>query len=149
MIRGDWEQIKVQVMEITLRLKLICNWVKLGNLLLETGDKAVVELSKKDPFWGMMPIKGREKELEGENQLGRLIWSLRDELRDGSEDGRRRALSMWMGDDGLNLRLFGETLPQMTVAEAVYQLGEKSFSWMIRKHPPTNPPVHLPPIEAA
>ena len=72
--RKDWDEVKVQIMEELLRLKLDQNpYVK--KKLLETGDCLIVEDSPKDDFWGW------GKDRKGENNLGKLWMKLRDELR--------------------------------------------------------------------
>ncbi|MBO7393826.1 MAG: NADAR family protein [Abditibacteriota bacterium] len=74
--RKDWDEVKVQIMEELLRLKLAQNpYVK--KKLLETGDCLIVEDSPKDSFWGW------GKDRKGENTLGKLWMKLRDELRNG------------------------------------------------------------------
>ena len=74
--RKDWDEVKVQIMEELLRLKLNQNpYVK--KKLLETGDYLIVEDSPTDSFWGW----GEDR--KGENVLGKLWMKLRDELRNG------------------------------------------------------------------
>lgn len=72
-IRDDWDLIKLDVMELLLRLKLEQNPYVLKKLL-QTGDYYIVEDSPKDSFWGWGPDRC------GENQLGRLWMKLRKEL---------------------------------------------------------------------
>lgn len=50
-------------------------------VLLETGDRPIVELSYKDQFWGAKP-EGHL--LVGVNALGRLLMELRQEIRAGA-----------------------------------------------------------------
>ena len=71
--RDDWDLIKLDVMELLLRLKLEQNPYVLKKLL-QTGDYYIVEDSPKDSFWGWGPDRC------GENQLGRLWMKLRKEL---------------------------------------------------------------------
>jgi ribA/ribD-fused uncharacterized protein len=74
--RKDWDEVKVQIMEELLRLKLDQNpYVK--KKLLETGDYLIVEDSPTDSFWGW----GEDR--KGENVMGKLWMKLRDELRNG------------------------------------------------------------------
>ncbi|MCZ2075827.1 MAG: NADAR family protein [Bryobacterales bacterium] len=49
--RPDWESVRVTIMRWSLRVKLVQNWNKFAALLLETGDKPIVEDSRKDDFW--------------------------------------------------------------------------------------------------
>ena len=71
--RDDWDLIKLDVMELLLRLKLEQNPYVLKKLL-QTGDYYIVEDSPKDSFWGWGPDRC------GEDQLGRLWMKLRKEL---------------------------------------------------------------------
>ena len=71
--RKDWDNIKVDIMEELLRLKLEQNpYVK--KKLLQTKKNLIVEDSPKDSFWGWGPNRN------GNNQLGKLWMKLRDEL---------------------------------------------------------------------
>jgi len=79
--RSDWEEICVEVMRFCLRLKLNSYRTSFGGLLLSTGDKPIVEESRRnrsDP-WSAR-AKGRDI-LEGENGLGVLLMELREELK--------------------------------------------------------------------
>lgn len=78
--RPDWHDVRVAVMRWCLRAKLASNWSTFGKLLLSTGQKAIVEESTKDAFWGAMPKP--DDELVGENVLGRLLMELREQLRE-------------------------------------------------------------------
>ena len=72
--RKDWDDIKLDVMEKLLRLKLDQNpYVK--KKLLQTGDLLICEDSPKDSFWGI----GYNR--DGRNELGKLWMKLRDEIR--------------------------------------------------------------------
>ncbi|MFC1811915.1 NADAR domain-containing protein [Thermodesulfobacteriota bacterium] len=76
--RPDWFNVRVNIMRWCLRIKLVQNWKKFGSLLISTGDRPIVEESKKDDFWGAKP-KG-EDILVGKNVLGRLLMELREQL---------------------------------------------------------------------
>lgn len=77
--RSDWDVVRVPIMKWCLRVKLIQNWVKFGDLLLGTGDRPIVEDSRKDDFWGAMP--NEDGVLRGRNVLGRLLMELREKLK--------------------------------------------------------------------
>jgi len=77
--RPDWDQVRITVMRWCLRVKIACNWVKFRNLLLSTGEKPIVEDSRRDRFWGA--VAKDEDYLEGENVLGRLLMEIREELK--------------------------------------------------------------------
>jgi ribA/ribD-fused uncharacterized protein len=74
--RADWDEVRVAVMRWCLRVKLLQNWATFSNLLAETGDRPIVEQSRKDRFWGAVPIDSDA--LEGQNVLGRLLMELRE-----------------------------------------------------------------------
>ncbi len=74
LLRPDWDEIKIRIMEDLLRLKLEQNpYVK--KKLLETQNYLIVEDSPKDSFWGW----GENR--DGKNMLGTLWMKLRAELR--------------------------------------------------------------------
>ena len=77
--RRDWDSVRVPIMRWCLRVKLIQNWDRFSRLLLETGQRLIVEESRKDDFWGAKP-KDTDI-LEGQNVLGRLLMELREKLR--------------------------------------------------------------------
>lgn len=77
--RPDWDSVRVPIMKWCLRVKLASNWSKFSKLLLETGDRPIVEDSRKDDFWGAKPDADA---LEGRNVLGRLLMELRERVRD-------------------------------------------------------------------
>ncbi len=72
--RADWREVRVDVMKYCLELKLYQNYRKLVSLLDETGEKAIVEKSHKDTFWGAIEKDGV---FEGENVLGKLWMDIR------------------------------------------------------------------------
>jgi len=73
--RQDWDSIRIKVMRWCLEIKLLQNWSKFSKLLKETGNRPIVEFSKKDKFWGALPIS--DTQLGGTNALGRLLMDLR------------------------------------------------------------------------
>jgi ribA/ribD-fused uncharacterized protein len=76
--REDWDEVKVPLMEFCLRLKLTCNWEKqLGEDLVNSKGKTIVEYSKKDKFWGATP---NGDYLYGANVLGQLWMKVRDDF---------------------------------------------------------------------
>lgn len=79
--RPDWNQVRVKVMRWCLRVKLAQNWTQFSELLLATGDRPIVEASRRDEFWGARPVDDRT--LMGMNVLGRLLMELREEVRNG------------------------------------------------------------------
>ena len=81
--RDDWAKVRVDVMRWCIRLKLAQNWDQFSELLLETGSAPIVEYSRRDNFWGAMPVDGR---LIGTNALGRLLMELREKLKQPTKD---------------------------------------------------------------
>jgi ribA/ribD-fused uncharacterized protein len=77
--RSDWDAVRVPIMKWCLRVKLLQNWDKFSALLLETGDRPIVEDSRKDDFWGATPDD--DGILRGRNVLGRLLMELREKLK--------------------------------------------------------------------
>lgn len=80
LVRGDWDEIKVEVMRAALRAKFTAH-AGPRELLLRTasedhdgGPLALVEASPHDYFWG----RGRDG--SGSNMLGVLLMELRQEL---------------------------------------------------------------------
>jgi len=80
--RRDWERVRVEIMRWCLQVKLIQNWEKFSGLLRETGDRNIVEYSRKDEFWGAKPAD--DNTLVGKNVLGRLLMELRRDVLGGS-----------------------------------------------------------------
>ncbi|WP_295580273.1 NADAR family protein [uncultured Lamprocystis sp.] len=76
--RTDWDRVRTTVMRWALRAKIYCNR-RFVDLLLATGDKPIVENSRKDRFWGAVPEA--DGTLVGKNVLGRLLMELRDDVR--------------------------------------------------------------------
>ena len=70
--RSDWDDVRVDVMWWCLQLKFAHHVNRLGPILIETGDRDIVERSRNDDFWGAIP---KDDDLIGENILGEL-WML-------------------------------------------------------------------------
>jgi ribA/ribD-fused uncharacterized protein len=68
-IRDDWDSVKDDVMYRILKVKFSDS--RLKTLLLNTGDRNIVEDSPRDAYWG------RGKNWEGKNMLGKLLMKLR------------------------------------------------------------------------
>lgn len=76
--RPDWDDVRVDVMRWCLRVKLAQNYYKFKQLLLETGDRDIVEYSRKDTFWGAKIEQ--DGCLRGANMLGYLLMELRKQV---------------------------------------------------------------------
>lgn len=73
--REDWENVRIKIMRWCLQIKLSQNWDKFSSLLIQTGDKNIVEYTQKDKLWGAT--------LDGDfyigvNALGRLLMEVRE-----------------------------------------------------------------------
>jgi type I restriction enzyme S subunit len=68
-----------------LRMKLASNWSAFSELLLRTGDRPIVEHSRKDDFWGAKAV-GDGSTLVGMNVLGRLLMELREQVKEHGRD---------------------------------------------------------------
>lgn len=77
--RADWLQVRIKIMKWCIRIKLLNNIKKFGDLLLATKDLPIVEWSRKDEFWGAKLYE--EKYFVGTNALGRLLMELREEVK--------------------------------------------------------------------
>lgn len=89
--RADWEQHKVNIMRYVLRVKLAQNFDLFGCLLAASGTQPIVELSRRDDYWGCKVIKGTET-LRGQNVLGKLLMELREEYEVGCGSAESREL---------------------------------------------------------
>ena len=84
-VRSDWEapdEIRLKSMLWVLELKLFWNPGTFGGTLAATGDNPIVEISRKDDFWGCKETQPGV--LVGENQLGLLLMDVRsrsDEIK--------------------------------------------------------------------
>jgi hypothetical protein len=58
-----------------LQVKLLQNWDEFGGLLWMSGQRPIVEESRKDTFWGTKSME--EGTLVGSNVLGKLLMELR------------------------------------------------------------------------
>ena len=86
--RSDWTQVRVKIMRWCLRVKLARNWGTFSELLLKTGNRPIVEQSRKDDFWGAKEMD--ERVLVGRNVLGRLLMELREAVKTGDQDSLLR-----------------------------------------------------------
>lgn len=74
----------VKIMRWCLRVKLAQNWHAFSQLLLDTGNKDIVEHSRRDVFWGAKENKNGL--LVGMNVLGRLLMQLREQRKTVASD---------------------------------------------------------------
>jgi hypothetical protein len=114
------------------------HWESFGRLLRSTGDGPIVEISRRDQFWGARP--SGEGQLVGLNVLGRLLRKLRDELNGPSSD----TLRIVVPPDIPNFLLYGEPVgiirsdlgPLTTPPVDVYTPSEGRSSVALRETAP-------------
>ena len=90
-IDPGWNVQRVDVMRCVLRLKREANAAEIDSVLAATGERPIVEVSTRDPWWGARPVVDR---YEGHNVLGRLWMELRQHIREGDPAARSGA---WAG----------------------------------------------------
>lgn len=88
-LRPDWEDVKMDVMLTALRAKF--SQPPFAAALLATGEDVIAENSPTDFEWGVRDATGG---FAGQNQLGRLLMQVRDELRDSSSAPDQLSLEM-------------------------------------------------------
>ena len=72
--RSDWEEVKDDVMYVALYAKFTQHEL-LRRLLLDTGERKLVEHTSRDSYWG------DSGDGSGHNKLGQLLMKVREELR--------------------------------------------------------------------
>ena len=87
-IDPNWNAQRVDVMRWVLRMKREANETEIDAVLSATGERPIVEVSTRDPWWGARPVADR---YEGRNVLGRLWMEFRQHLRDGTPASRSNA----------------------------------------------------------
>ena len=100
--RKDWADIRLPVMTWVVKVKLHQHFERLSDVLMEEPEKAIVEYSKSDDYWGA--VKQSDGSLLGNNYLGR-IWM---QARRSVAQGEFVSLSV----PKLDLCLLGEQLRQ-------------------------------------
>ncbi|TAF05944.1 MAG: NADAR family protein [Nostocales cyanobacterium] len=73
-LRSDWDVVKTDVMRAAV-LKKFLTHAEIREVLLVTDNEVLVENSPTDYFWGC----GADK--TGENHLGKILMSVREEIR--------------------------------------------------------------------
>ena len=87
-IDPGWNTQRVDVMRWVLRMKREANGSEIDAVQAATGDRPIVEVSTRDPWWGARPVADR---YQGRNVLGRLWMELRQQLRDRDPAARSGA----------------------------------------------------------
>ena len=86
-----WTARRVNVMRWVLRMKREANAPDVDTALARTGERAIVEISTRDAWWGAKPSGDSYR---GANVLGRLWMELRQHLRDDDPAARS---AEWIG----------------------------------------------------
>lgn len=71
----NWDEQKIETMHNILVIKFTQD-LHCRKVLLSTGNRYLIENSKRDPFWGI------GKDGNGKNMLGNLLIKVRDEIRE-------------------------------------------------------------------
>lgn len=119
--RADWSSVRYKIMRWCLRVKLAQNYGSFGDLLLATKSLPIVELSKKDDYWGAKPSNANDAILIGQNVLGRLLMELRELLRADSKEMLKTVTPPNISD----FFLIGKPIGQVT-AEQVNKFTSQS-----------------------
>lgn len=78
-LRPDWEQVKDDIMRRGVLRKFETH-ADIREVLLSTGDEAIVENSPIDYYWGC------GADASGKNMLGQVLMEIREILRDRAEE---------------------------------------------------------------
>jgi ribA/ribD-fused uncharacterized protein len=107
--RPDWDDVRNRVMRWCLRVKLAQNYERFGYLLLSTENRQIVELSRKDDYWGVKVDAEDADVLVGRNVLGRLLMELREMRKDDAEKKLKTVPALNIPD----FLLFGKPIEQL------------------------------------
>ena len=83
LVRPDWEgqeEVRLKAMLWVLELKLHFNPSTFGETLRATEGRQIVEVSRKDDYWGCKPAG--DGLLVGQNHLGKLLCDVRSRMSD-------------------------------------------------------------------
>lgn len=103
LVREDWLKVRVDVMRWVIRVKGLQYKKDFLFSLIQTEDKAIVEQSSKDAFWGAIRV---EEFMIGMNVLGRLLMELRAQVREDSIDLMRLPTP-----ESIGVRMLGQVVP--------------------------------------
>ena len=105
--RSDWDEVRLAIMRWCLDVKLAQNWDAFSELLLSTGDRPIVEHSRKDDFWGAKPVD--DERLAGANYLGLLLQNLREKVKKEPREWLLRVQSLNIPD----FLIYGEEIMEI------------------------------------
>ena len=95
--RSDWDDVKFDIMKYCVELKLYQNWSHLKPLLLETGDRPIVELSHKDTYWGT--VASGDNTVQGHNVLGNIWNEIKKDLMEYMKKPTHNIPGFFLYDD--------------------------------------------------
>ena len=90
--RADWLDVRIDVMRWCLEIRLAQHLTRFGSLLEKSGERPIVEFSKRDTFWGAEP--SGEGTLTGMNILGNLLEELRTRWKAAQSIGQFEDLTV-------------------------------------------------------
>ena len=85
-MRIDWEDIKVDVMEWCIRVKIAQHFAELIPVFQKSQGKILVKHSVANDFWGTCPVKSNPSCLMGTNVLGQIWMKIRNEYLNNPKD---------------------------------------------------------------
>ena len=119
-VRQDWDEIKVSVMEQVVRAKFEQNPI-LAQLLLATGEMELQEGNTwHDVFWGV-----DLKTDEGENHLGKILMALREDFRENGIMDRSKERPIEEYHIGQHLIITDEALADVQAMCVVKETEDK------------------------
>jgi ribA/ribD-fused uncharacterized protein len=121
--RSDWDDVRYRIMRWCLRVKLAQNYEEFGRLLLATRDRAIVEQSRKDDYWGAKLTDDLGETLVGQNVLGRLLMELREKLKEDSVDSLKTVLPLNIPD----FLLFGKPIEMVASNDGRTQRDQETL----------------------
>lgn len=85
---ANWNNIRLDVMRLCLRLKLHWNWRSFATELERSGDRMIIEKAPRPgesgEFWGAVPTpKDAPQRYVGTNMMGQLLMELRQDIAEG------------------------------------------------------------------
>jgi ribA/ribD-fused uncharacterized protein len=122
--RPDWDQVCFKIMRWCLRVKLAQHYKEFGRLLLATKDRPIVELSRKDDYWGAKVVGVADETLVGQNVLGRLLMKLREQLKTDTDGALQTVPPLGLSD----FLLFGKPIETVTACRTTREPEERQAS---------------------
>ncbi len=130
--RVDWLDVRVDVMRWCLEIRLAQHLTRLGSLLEKSGERPIVEFSKRDTFWGAEPSS--DGTLTGMNVLGNLFDELRTKWRAAQSNNQFENLTIVAAPMVPDFRFLGLPVntihcnddgiqPRLVSSDDIYRMG--------------------------